>query len=556
MATVYKAYDRSAGSVVLLKRLHAADPERRRRFEAEAALAADVEHPNVVRVLHVGDGALVAEWVEGTDLGGLVEAAGAVPAGLAAFVAREAARGLEAVHAAGILHRDVAPGNVLVGLDGAVKLTDFGLASLGETGPGGDGAEVRGTLGTLAPEVVRGEAPGPRSDLFSLGAVLAHMLTGRAPFAGAGTSATLDAVLHGDAAAALADDPRVPPALTEVAAALLAKAPGDRPASAADAADRLDAALEALGGPGADDLAAFLEDPAGYRPPPVAARPPAPEAEASRPTAGVPPARRRPRWPVAVAVLGIVSAAVALALTLDPGPEPVAVEVEPEPPGLDPVEIAPTEDAPPPLEAEADPPRGLEAPPPRDAPETDATASGPAPLDVRRPDPGPPDTPEDPPAPRTAPDRAPEAAPQPGTLVLEVAPSATVRVNGQTYENVTDRAIPLPPGDYTVTLSNPTFPVSQTVAVSVPPGGRVERRVQMMDAVAEVSFDVKPWAYATVNGRRLPDAVDRGDEILLAPGSYEFVFTNPAFESPVTRRVRVAAGDREVVSATMGREAP
>ncbi|MGB3541517.1 serine/threonine-protein kinase, partial [Rubrivirga sp.] len=264
MATVYKALDQTSGKVVVLKKVHTYDPERRERFTAEARLAAGVEHPNVVQVLHVTDDSLVAEWVEGADLDDVVADVGALPPELAVFVAYETALGLEAVHQAGILHRDVSAANVLLGLEGEVKLTDFGLASLADDE--GD-QEVRGTLGTLAPEIIKGEAPSLASDLFSLGAVLVHALTGRAPFASGDTSSTLDAVLHLDPAAALVGDPRVPATLVEIAESLLDKEPSSRPASAAVVADQLSDVLQALGSPGPGHLASFLNAPDAYKSP-------------------------------------------------------------------------------------------------------------------------------------------------------------------------------------------------------------------------------------------------------------------------------------------------
>ncbi|RMF60821.1 MAG: serine/threonine protein kinase, partial [Bacteroidetes bacterium] len=133
---VYKAYQSSLERFVLLKVLrpeYARDEDLARRFEAEARLLARIQHPNVVAVYACGRHGehlyLAAEYVEGTDLAALLRH-GPLPPALALYVAREAARGLQAAHAQGILHRDLKPGNILVALDGQVKLTDFGMASL------------------------------------------------------------------------------------------------------------------------------------------------------------------------------------------------------------------------------------------------------------------------------------------------------------------------------------------------------------------------------------------------------------------------------------------
>ncbi len=454
---------------MLLKRLTSADPERQRRFAEEARIAADVVHPNVVRVLHAGEGELVAEWVEGSDLGGTVARCGPLPAGLAAFVARQAALGLDAVHQAGVLHRDVSVGNVLLGLDGSVRLTDFGLASLATAEAG----EVRGTLGTLAPEVVRGEAPTARADLFSLGAVLVHALTGRAAFEGAATSDTLDAVLHADPMAGLDADPRVPAALAEAVGGLLAKAPTDRPVSAAAVADQFDTVHRALGAPGADDLAAFLEDPASYRPPPVAApvaRPAPSRAASPRPVA---PARRR-RSVIAASALAGGAVLVALAFALGPSEDarPVAPS---EPPPASPVDIAERGDA---LPAEVDetpnPAPGTTPPPrpPSRVPDDRPAPPEPAPREA----PARPTPPESPPPPRPAPtDEPARVPPRPGTLAVDVQPWARVRVAGRDLGTTPVAAASLDPGEYTMTLSNPGFPPTPSRSASRPASERWRR---------------------------------------------------------------------------------
>lgn len=520
---------------MLLKSLRpaAADPERRRRFLEEARLAAGVDHPNVVRVLHVDadDEALVAEWVEGTDLRALLDGSGPLPPALAAFVVREAARGLAAVHAAGILHRDVSAANVLVGHDGAVKLTDFGLASLAPK----PGDEVRGTLSTLAPEVVLGDAPTPASDLFSLGAVLAHALTGRPPFEGATTSALLDAVLHADPAAALAADPRVPASVAAVASVLLARDPAARPASAAEAADRLTAVLPDVG---VDDLAAYLADPDGYLPPAPVEPPPA--SGPGSPRAEAPPVGRQWLVPVVGAVVGLALVALGVA-TRQPAPErprPSAAEPAATVP-LDiasesPFEAAPTSAD----EAVEDVVLGPETALAAESPPVTRALPETPPLDV-------PSMP--PPSPGPGADRP--AAPQTGSLAIVVEPWARVRIDGRDVGTTPFDAVSLAAGDHEVALINPDFP-PHTVRVRVEAGEVSRTVVSLWDLVGRVSLEVSPWADVTVDGEPWDTVPPQSRPLVLAPGEHVLGFAHPTLGRRDVR-LRVAAGERRTVRVRM-----
>ncbi|WP_412062384.1 protein kinase domain-containing protein [Rubrivirga sp. IMCC45206] len=534
VATVYKAVDPD-GTVVLLKQLRAVDDERRARFAQEARLAATVVHPNVVRVLAADADALVAEWVEGADLGRVVAEQGPLPPALAAFVARDAALGLAAVHAAGILHRDVSPANVLLGLDGAVKLTDFGLASLGA-----DDDEVRGTLGAIAPEVVRGDAPDARSDLFSLGAVLALALSGRAPFAADGTAATLDAVVNTDAGAALAADPRVPPALAAVAAALLAKDPADRPATAVDAADALAAVLPTLGAPDAGSLAAYLADPAGWRPPaPVAA----PALPVGTPPAG--PARSRQAWALALAAVAVLAVG-AWWLGRPADRAPVAAE----PSATAPVEIAradPADTDPAPLDEPtrlAEPVDPADPPPADPPPEPGRARSEPDERETpAAPTPARPTLPADRPPPAPAP-------PATGTLTVAAQPWARVAVDGRDLGTTPVAAVELAAGAHTLTLTNPDFP-PHTVQINVAPGERTDAVVSLWSLVGRIDIEVSPWAEVAVDGRAWDTVPPQTRPLVLAPGDHVLTFTHPTLG---TREVplRVAAGERRTVRVRLG----
>lgn len=562
VATVYKALDQTTGSVVVLKKVHSYDPERRARFTAEARLAAGVKHPNVVQVLYVTDDSLVAEWVEGADLDDAVDDVGALPPELAVFVARETALGLEAVHQAGILHRDVSAANVLLSLEGEVKLTDFGLASLADDA----GDEVRGTLGTMAPEVILGESPTPDADLFSLGAVLVHALTGRAPFAGADASDTFDAVLHHDPAAALVGDPRIPTALAEIAASLLAKEPSSRPSSAAEAADKLTDILEALGSPGPSHLATFLTAPGTYKSPPLpTARPkriPPPPAslrpalEADRAPAPAP--RRSRRAPILIAAALMLSLAAAVYATRDRSQDAPIVSTE-EPPAVEPVEVA--------TAFEDDSLLAVAVPDLKDVPTfTPPPADGPS---ASRPTPdAPPSRPDTPPRPATPPVEEPVIRPAPqrprveeqatssetsvGTLSITSVPWASVTIAGRDLGPTSpESAYILPVGIHQVTLTNDGFP-PHTVSVRINSGDRTQITVSLWDTVERLELDVSPWADVYVDGESV-GKTPLTRALILAPGAHTLRLVHPSFE-PKVIQVRAAAGISRTMRVAMNGE--
>lgn len=196
MGVVYKARQQSLDRDVALKVIReeiASEPEYRERFLREAKLAASVDHPNVVTVYDVGaeDGRLylVMQWIDGTDLRRLLDGSGRLTPKRAVTIGGQLAGALDAVHdASGLVHRDVKPANVLlreVASEDHAFLTDFGIAkppdmleNLTRTG------STVGTTGYLAPEQIKGEEAGPRSDLYSLGCLTFEMLTGKKPFSG------------------------------------------------------------------------------------------------------------------------------------------------------------------------------------------------------------------------------------------------------------------------------------------------------------------------------------------------------------------------------------
>jgi dipeptidyl aminopeptidase/acylaminoacyl peptidase len=215
MGEVYRARDTRLGRDVAIKVLPEAlvqDADRLRRFEQEARTIAVLNHPNILAIHDIGthDGApfLVSEFLEGMTLREKLEA-GPLPARRAIEYALGFSQGLAAAHEKGIVHRDLKPENVFITRDGRVKVLDFGLAKLvrpeerTETaltlGSGTLPGMVMGTVGYMSPEQVRGEASDARSDIFSFGAVLYEMLTGKRAFKRATSAETMTAVLREEA---------------------------------------------------------------------------------------------------------------------------------------------------------------------------------------------------------------------------------------------------------------------------------------------------------------------------------------------------------------------
>ena len=245
MGTVYSARDRVIDDTVALKVLRpeiAGSPEFAQRLISEVRLARRVTHPNVCRIHEYGeDGGLrflVMELVAGRDLTRVL-AAGPLAPERALEIAVDAAEALHAIHAAGIVHRDLKTANLMVDGGGAVKLMDFGIAKP-VSGGGGQAAApsgyVVGTPEYMSPEQGRGRAVDARSDIYALGVVVYELFTGHVPFHADTPIATL--MMHVEAPPPL-DDPALPPAVAAMLRRALAKDPGDRFPTAKAMADAL-----------------------------------------------------------------------------------------------------------------------------------------------------------------------------------------------------------------------------------------------------------------------------------------------------------------------------
>jgi len=189
MAAAYRGRDRVLGRVVAIKVMRpemAGDAAFLTRFRREARAAAGVTHEHIAGVYDSGtDGSyhyIVMEYVEGQSLKERLRREGALPLGEALRIATDAAEALEAAHEAGVIHRDIKPHNILLGREGQVKVTDFGIARAASSPGQTDTSTIVGSVHYISPEQARGEGVGPQGDLYSLGATLFEMLTGRPPF--------------------------------------------------------------------------------------------------------------------------------------------------------------------------------------------------------------------------------------------------------------------------------------------------------------------------------------------------------------------------------------
>ncbi|MDP9342611.1 MAG: Stk1 family PASTA domain-containing Ser/Thr kinase [Actinomycetota bacterium] len=340
MAQVYRGTDTVLSRTVAIKVLssdYARDPAFVERFRREAQAAARLNHPTVVSVYDSGsDGGvhfIVMEFVAGRTLADVLAAEGPLPPERAAAISARVAEALSFAHEAGLVHRDVKPGNVMITEQGDVKVVDFGIARAASGQTVTQTTSILGTASYLSPEQAEGKPVDGRSDIYSLGIVLYELLTGRVPFTGSSPVAVAYRHVTEEPVPPSAVRPGVPPALEAITLRALAKDPAQRYQSA----ELMRSDLEAVARAGAAASATAVGEPDTERLdrdrtatlPPVVAPPTQPSP------AGRPPARRR-AWPfvlAAVAVLAIVALIVVGLLGGNGGPIRHASGGSPRPSG-------------------------------------------------------------------------------------------------------------------------------------------------------------------------------------------------------------------------------
>jgi serine/threonine-protein kinase len=473
MGVVYRARDPIIDRVVALKTI---DPhlsgealrEFNERFFHEAKSAGRLGHPNIVTIYDAGEAGGVAyiamEYLEGPSLRQILDDHPPLAISRILEIGAQVARGLAYAHEHGVVHSDVKPANVILVNGRRPKLTDFGIARVA----GAPTGELAGSPKYMSPEQVRGEPLDGRTDIFSLGAVLYELLTGKQPFTGEDVSAIVKSVLEHEPPPPSALDPRVPAAVDKVVARMLAKRVEDRYTSArrvmrhlAELADVLGAEDRGRVGPELP-LARPAREPGGEETTVVLGA-----AEAA-----APPSRRG--FALAAAALAL---AVAVGLVIATREEAADVQ----PPAARAVPAAPAVAVAPPVASPlaevpaAAPEKAIEPPPAAPAAPAARTA---APRPARKPAPAP--------APVAAlpdPEPLPKALPtgrEVATLQLAVSPWGEVFIDGESRGTTPPlSSIQVAPGNYRVEVRNSTL-VPYRVDVSVGSGDtrRIKHRFE------------------------------------------------------------------------------
>ncbi len=584
LGRVYRAHDRMLDEVVAIKVLHldaARSSELSKRFRSEIKLARKVRHRNVCAIHEYGEqGAyrfVAMELVDGIDLHRVIREKGPLPPQEAFEVAIQVAKGLSAIHDAGVLHRDLKTPNIMQDGRGIVRLLDFGIAKL--LTPAGTMSvtavhRVVGTPEYMSPEQVRGDDLDERSDIYALGVVIFEMFTGVVPFQGKSPLDTLlrqvndPPPLYGEAAG------RLPASLVPVLRKALAKDPRDRYASARDLLEALRVSrrealpevphtpqamtptglskppLPRTKGPGPAGTGGVRVTPAV---PPIVSSPiPATPPPIVRPTVVDLPRLPPPRPPAglsagvggkysrgwalgAVGLLGL--AGLMLFLTRRPQTSPA-----PPPPTLAEANVVPIPSpAAPPATTPSPVASELSASPSPDTPPPTAVV---APEPVVSPSPT--VRPRERPTPSPSPTATPTPTPAPtGGLDVDVRPGADVEIEGRGSGKAPLQDVPLDPGVHVVTLSHPDYwPLVRRVSIEAGETARLDVDLSW-EGVLRSRSRVPPYALPLDGGPHDDPYYQRGLRQLAGGDFREAVLTL----EPVVRRLAQGGKGKEQARA-------
>jgi len=246
ITTVFLATQIALDRAVLLKILNVqwkGEKDLVERFRREAKICARLKHPNIVNIFDFGTTAnsffLAMEFVEGCNLEEFIKKHHPLPFKIIAFIFHELLKGIEYAHGQGVIHRDIKPANIMIGKDGSVKISDFGLATIADFPAL---TEMGGTVGTpayMSPEQAEGKNLKPQSDLFSLGTTIYEMACRENPFMGENFAESIQYVLHKSQLPLLKKRADTPQWFSDIVQKLLEKNPQKRPASATEIIQKL-----------------------------------------------------------------------------------------------------------------------------------------------------------------------------------------------------------------------------------------------------------------------------------------------------------------------------
>jgi len=556
---VYRGYDPFIKRHVAIKTCSTEDTETRDRFLREAEIAGNLQHPNIVTVFEFGyheeTPYLVQEYLSGEDLDHKIKRRDAISLATKLDWLLDIARGLEAAHERGVVHRDVKPANIRILSDGSAKILDFGIARLASVNSSLTQAGVTlGTASYLAPEQIRGQAVDTRTDVFAFGVLAYELLTYERPFRAQDVSALFYQLLNEPAPSLEARAPGLPPALVDLVRRCLEKEAHRRFAPTRE----LVVALERLTRPptGATPATDFeTSETRRFEPPtekrtidpravsgPASADEPTmalgelewnPEPSTTRPgLAATASGRRRNPLPWLLGVVAVLGVAAWFALR--PGGAPSVV------PAAAPLPAAPADEAP---EPGSEPESTV-------VPETDA-ASAPdaeeAPASVS--------TPEPTPAPEPEPEPEPQPPPPParGELLFGPAwdPTMTVRVGDRTLRLDREHRIEVPAGvvDLRFALDRPGYAVEQPMRLQLEPGASetVSIPIDRPGRLTVQPHLSSPPGTVRLDGQVLGASPIRG--LWIAPGEHFLEVFGRGSEAPeVARGVVVASGVETVVT--------
>ncbi|MFQ5605569.1 MAG: protein kinase [bacterium] len=540
---VYKGFQASLDRVVLLKVLRpefSVDKTLTRRFQDEAKLIAKIQHPNVVTVFDYGQFQqwtyFATEYVEGYNLHELIQIQ-RLPFELSWFILFETTKGLKAAHDKEILHKDIKPSNILVSLDGQVKLTDFGMASLKEPESEIKTKEVSGTVAYMTPEHILGKELNKYTDIFSLGATFVEMITGSPAFTGKKDSEYFQAILNEDPTRTLRYRRDLPGQVVNICKKMLKKEPGDRYQTCEELLTDLEA-LRSVEKFMVNNAVCkrYLENPESYKPQKDLA-----VADAVEPPAAVKPATPKKYRSSALVVFSFIVifitgywGYVKIVTDSEPGESIESVEktldsaatVAKLPPQTEPESLPESKPQNSPFESKlrenTGEPQNVPLKPeqrPFQKPELAKNDSTQLKSEIR-----------------------PSVVSKMGLLNVTCTPWAVVFLNGDSVGTTPlQQALELPVKSYKLTLRNPNFP-KYTQVVQVEENQTTNFEFSLWSLVATMKLEVSPWAEVYIDGKYQDTVPPQTEPIIILPGRHILKLKHPVL-GEWNKQISVSAGE-------------